>query len=68
LIAIYAGVKASALVEYPANMTMDEKEDHHKNLLTFTSEISLDVPPHMDSIVEYRASLGHKVKPDLNVA
>jgi hypothetical protein len=49
-------------------MTMDEKEDHHKNLLTFTSEISLDVPPHLDSIVDYRASLGHKVKPDLIVA
>jgi hypothetical protein len=50
-------------MEYPENMTsLDEREDHHKNLLSYDSEISLDIPPHMDSIIVYRATLGHKVQ------
>jgi len=49
-------------MEYPENMTsLDEREDHHKNLLSYDNEVSLDIPPHMDDIVEYRATLGHKV-------
>ena len=59
--AIYAGVKIPRDYEYPANLTLKEREDHHKNLLDYDDDYNIDVPPHLDDIVVYRASLGHKV-------
>ena len=61
LVAVYAGVRVAASPDYPSNMTVDEVENHHKNLISFDGETSLDIPPHIDNIVNYRATLGHKV-------
>lgn len=63
IIVLYAGfmVKDSQKI-YTKNMTLDERELRHKNLLTFNKSHDLDLPaPHYDNIVNYRASLGHKV-------
>ena len=45
---------------YWSNMTIDERENVHKNLLSFNKEYDLNVPPPMDNILIYRATLGHK--------
>ena len=49
------------------NMTADERERAHKNLLTYDDNYDLDVPS--EDKVEYRATLGHKAnhKFDANV-
>ena len=62
MVAVYAGIKTNRNFVYPPNMTNDEMEDHHKNLLTFDEDLNLDIPPHLDSVVNYRATLGHKVE------
>ena len=59
--AIYAGVKIPIDHQYPANHTVEEREDYEKNLLDYDDNFNIDVPPHLDDIVVYRASLGHKV-------
>ena len=59
--AIYAGVKIPIDYQYPANHTVEEREDYEKNLLDYDDNFNIDVPPHLDDIVVYRASLGHKV-------
>jgi hypothetical protein len=41
-------------------MTIDERENVHKNLLSFNKEYDLNVPPPFDNILVYRATLGHK--------
>ena len=41
-------------------MTMDEQENVHKNLLSYDKVASLDVPPPLDNVLIYRATLGHK--------
>ena len=46
---------------YRANMTREERELAHKNLLSYNNDYDLDIPPHMDDIMVYRATLGHKV-------
>ena len=43
------------------NMTMEEMEDAHKNLLSYLDAYSLDIPPRYTNIKAYRATLGHKV-------
>ena len=58
--AMYAGVTVfnedSLLRD---NMTDYEKENAHKNLMSH-DDYTLDVPPSMDSVSAYRATLGHK--------
>ena len=39
----------------------EELFDWHKNRITLSYNFSIDVPPRMSSIVDFRASLGHKV-------
>ena len=41
-------------------MTIDERENAHKNLLSFTKEHDLNIPPTLHSVIVYRATLGHK--------
>jgi hypothetical protein len=45
---------------YHDNMTIDVRENIHKNLLSFNKEYDLNVPPPLDNILIYRATLGHK--------
>ena len=59
--AVYAGVRVPTNSDYPENFTLEEREDHHKNLLSYNDVYNLDVPPHLDDIVVYRATLAHKV-------
>ena len=40
---------------------MLDRYEAHKNALTFSDEIGIDVPPEFTPIEVYRASLGHKV-------
>jgi [histone H3]-lysine4 N-methyltransferase len=42
-------------------MTIDEREEAHKNLLSYNKVFDLNVPPPMDDILVYRATVGHKV-------
>ena len=35
-------------------MTVDEKENVHKNLLSYTKKHDLDIPPPLDDIYVYR--------------
>jgi hypothetical protein len=41
-------------------MTVDERENVHKNLLSYNKQYDLNIPPPMDNIMVYRATLGHK--------
>lgn len=41
-------------------MSMAEKQDRHKNLLSFNRTHDIDVPRPYDNIVNFRAGLGHK--------
>ena len=45
---------------YHENQTIDEQENAHKNILGYNDDFSMDVPPPMDNILIYRATLGHK--------
>jgi hypothetical protein len=42
-------------------MAAEVKEDLFKNLINLNESHIIDVPPKLTSIVDYRASLGHKV-------
>lgn len=59
VVAYYAG---EHLYDYDEallpNMTIDEREDRHKNLLSYNDDYDLDC--HDSNIVTYRATLGHK--------
>ena len=46
---------------YQSTMTAAMREDRGKNLMSLNSSHMIDVPPQMTSILDYRASLGHKV-------
>ena len=51
-------------------MTIDDTEDVHKNWLFYNDTYLIDVSPSMTDIVQYRASLGHKINhqfQDVNV-
>ncbi len=62
LAVVYSGIYVGNDVEILFdNMTAAEREDAHKNWLTFNDTYMLDIPPEMTSITKYRASLGHKV-------
>ena len=43
------------------NMTKDQREDIHKNWISFNDTFMIDVPPEYTDITKYRASLAHKV-------
>ena len=63
LVATYAGLLVpdeDALMH--ANMTAAEREDAHKNLISFDDDVALDIPPGMSNVTVYRASVGHKVR------
>ena len=45
---------------YSDNMTEAERDDAHKNLISYDDHHSLNLPPKYTSITAYRASLGHK--------
>ena len=57
--AYYAGAPLYdyGTVMFP-NMTKSEKEERHKNLLSYNDDYDLDCP--QSDIVKYRAALGHK--------
>ena len=62
MVAFYAGLLVfdeSAL--FFDNMTADESENVHKNFMSYDNDITLDIPPGYDNIINYRASLAHKV-------
>lgn len=62
LISIYSGIFSNVeKVYYYENMTVDEKEDVHKNWLSYNDTFMIDVPPAFSDLRYYRASLGHKV-------
>ena len=42
----------------------EEREYRTKNMLNHRDGFNLDIPPWMSSVVDYRASLGHKVGED----
>ena len=48
-------------IRYEPMMTIAMKEERAKNLISLNSSHLIDIPPHMTSIYNYRASLGHKV-------
>lgn len=61
VVSYYAGTKVYDMsVLFSPNMTIDERENIHKNLLSFNKEFDLNVPPPMDNILFYRATLAHK--------
>merc|ERR1719150_391346 len=41
-------------------MTAEERQDAHKNLMSYSDDYSIDIPPRYTSIRDYRATLGHK--------
>ena len=62
LVATYGGFKVYDEEKlYRWNMTLDEREDAHKNLMSFNEDFSLNLPPEYSDIRKYRATLGHKV-------
>ena len=62
LVAMYAGqLLEDSNSMYTPNMTIDERENRHKYLLTFNDTYDLDIPPEFEDIQVYRASLGHKI-------
>jgi hypothetical protein len=61
-VAIYAGFYLDHDNSgYLSNMTLDEKEDVHKNWLHYNDTYMIDIPPSHSNLIYYRASLGHKV-------
>ena len=64
LIASYAGfhIRNAEAEIYAGNMTKAERENAHKNLIHLDTGTDLDIPPRYSDIVQYRASLGHKVR------
>ena len=63
LVALYAGVQVPTNQDYPLTIPLEERENLQKNLIGYSEDLNLqlDIPPHLDGIVAYRASLGHKV-------
>lgn len=62
LITSYAGVLVKDENDlYTPDMSSDQREDAHKNLMSYDSEHSLDIPPRMSHLEVYRATLAHKV-------
>ena len=47
--------------DYHLTIPLEERENLQKNLIGYSKDLNLDIPPHLDGIVAYRASLGHKV-------
>ncbi len=41
-------------------MTAEEMEARHKNLINFNKTHVIDLPRPYDSLINYRATLGHK--------
>lgn len=63
LVATYAGLRVyDEDLLYLDDMTPQQIEDAHKNLMSFDDDYSLNIPPKMSFLHQYRASLGHKVK------
>ena len=62
IVALYAGLLVfDEGIIHSENMTIEEMEDAQKNLLSYNTFYSLDIPPKYTKITAYRASLGHKV-------
>ena len=61
--AFYAGVRVYDENKlFHDNMTIDVQEDVHKNFMSYSEAFTLDIPPGMDDIINYRASLAHKAQ------
>uniref|UniRef100_A0A0K2VGB1 SET domain-containing protein n=1 Tax=Lepeophtheirus salmonis TaxID=72036 RepID=A0A0K2VGB1_LEPSM len=61
IVSYYSGVwETYDLPFFTPNMTEMEKQDKHKNLLSFNDTHSIDVTPHMSDIRNYLSTLGHK--------
>jgi hypothetical protein len=46
-----------AFTQFASVFNQEEKEDRHKNLLSFNNEYDIDCP---GDLLKYRASMGHK--------
>lgn len=63
LVATYAGLRVyDEDLLYLDDMTPQQIEDAHKNLMSFDDDYSLNIPPKMSFLHQYRASLGHKAQ------
>ncbi|TRY64272.1 hypothetical protein TCAL_02616 [Tigriopus californicus] len=63
LIVTYAGLHVYDEEDlYSEDMTPDEVEDAHKNLMSYDDDYALNIPPDMSSLHQYCSSLGHKVQ------
>ena len=54
-------IAPTGAIRYEPMMTIAQKEERAKNLISLNSSHLIDIPPRMTSIYNYRASLGHKV-------
>ncbi len=61
LVVVYAGTLVLSTDDRAANMSVDEREVYYKNLMSYDDNYSLNVPPEMFNVADYRATLGHKV-------
>eukprot|EP00095_Tigriopus_kingsejongensis_P009987 snap_masked-scaffold17_size721972-processed-gene-6.6 protein:Tk09987 transcript:snap_masked-scaffold17_size721972-processed-gene-6.6-mRNA-1 annotation:"setd7_halro ame: full" len=63
LVVSYAGIKVvDEELLFHDKMTSAEEEDAHKNLMSYSDDFSLDIPPHLSSLHQYRATLAHKAR------
>ena len=60
VIMFYGGIYVED-ISYWDNMTVEQREDVHKNLLEYNDTYGIDVPPDYSDILRYRATLGHKI-------
>ena len=60
VIAIYSGHFVDSSKVFTDSMSQEEKENKHKNLLSFNQTHLIDIPTPYDNLINYKATLGHK--------
>ena len=60
VISIYSGIFINSSFVFSDSMTQEQKEDHHKNLLSFNQSHLINIPTPYDNLINYKATLGHK--------
>ena len=60
VISIYSGILINSSFVFSDSMTQEQKEDHHKNLLSFNQSHLINIPTPYDNLINYKATLGHK--------